>query len=135
MGLVLGLQREHVAAPPTKIQGPLITKFSETFYHLGKVKLTTTHTIRSSQNILHTLLHTKKKMFSHMSQLYLFLSTPLTVDKKQHTNVSDPSAEVKVYYPKETSSLLLCLENTSPISKPQIQSLTEPQILWHTRVS
>lgn len=83
--LVLGLQREHVAAPPTKIQGPLITKFSETLYHLGKIKLTTIHTILSSQNIFHTLLHTRKKMFSRMSQLYLFLSTPLTVEKKQST--------------------------------------------------
>lgn len=78
---------ERACGCSNKIQGPLITTFSRTLYHLWKVKLTTIHTIPSAQNILHTLLHTRKKMFSRMSQLYLLLSTPLTVDKKPSTQM------------------------------------------------
>ena len=47
--------------------------------------------------------------------------------------MSDPFSEVKIYYPKVTQSLLLYLANTSPVSKPQIQSLVDAKIPWYIR--
>lgn len=41
---------------------------------------------------------------------------------------------MKIYYPEVMWSLLLYLENTSAVSKPQIQSLAEAKIPWYIRV-